>query len=69
MKSFTLWFKGLLAAFISQFATAVCGVIALPSVFTLDKTGLVNVIKMGTPPALLAVFLYLKESPVPKDEK
>ena len=41
------------------------GAIALPSVFTFDKTGLVNMVKLATVPALLAVFAYLKSSPVP----
>lgn len=59
------WFLGLLAAAISAFATAASGFIALPTVFTLDRTGFINMGKLATVPALLAVFAYLKQSPVP----
>jgi hypothetical protein len=34
-------------------------------VFTLDRAGLINMVKLATVPALLAVFAYLKSSPVP----
>ena len=50
---------------ISAFASAASGAIALPTVFTFDKTGLLNMVKLATVPALLAVFAYLKSSPVP----
>lgn len=60
-----VWLHGLIAAFVSAFATAASGVIALPTVFTFDKVGLINMIKLATVPAMLAVFAYLKSSPVP----
>lgn len=60
-----VWLHGLIAAFVSAFATAASGFIALPTVFTLDKVGVVNMIKLATVPAMLAVFGYLKASPVP----
>ena len=63
-----IWIHGLLAAAISAFATAASGAIALPTVFTLDRNGLINMIKLATVPALLAVFAYLKQSPVPNIE-
>lgn len=65
MNSVKVWLQGLAAAAISAFATAASGVIALPSVFTFDKAGLLNMIKMATVPAMLAVFAYLKQSPMP----
>jgi hypothetical protein len=65
MNSVKVWIHGLAAAGISAFASAASGAIALPSVFTFDKAGLVNMVKLATVPALLAVFAYLKNSPVP----
>lgn len=64
--SVKIWLHGLLAAAISAFATAASGAIGLPTVFTFDKNGLINMIKLATVPALLAVFGYLKASPVPQ---
>lgn len=65
MGSLKVWLHGLAAAAISAFASAASGAIALPTVFTLDRVGLINMTKLATIPALLAVFAYLKSSPVP----
>ena len=65
MNNFKVWLHGLAAAGVSAFASAASGAIALPTVFTFDKTGLLNMVKLATVPALLAVFAYLKSSPVP----
>ena len=65
LTNFNIWIHGLIAAFISAFATAASGAIALPTVFTFDKVGFINMLKLATVPALLAVFAYLKTSPVP----
>jgi hypothetical protein len=65
MNNLKVWIHGLVAAAISAFASAASGAIALPSVFTFDKTGLLNMVKLAAVPALLAVFAYLKSSPVP----
>jgi hypothetical protein len=65
MNSLKIWIHGLAAAAISAFASAASGAIALPSVFTFDRAGFVNMVKLATVPALLAVFAYLKSSPVP----
>jgi hypothetical protein len=65
MNSLKIWIHGLAAAAISSFASAASGAIALPTVFTFDRAGLVNMVKLATVPALLAVFAYLKSSPVP----
>jgi hypothetical protein len=65
MNNLKTWIHGLAAAAISAFASAASGAIALPTVFTFDKTGLLNMVKLATVPALLAVFAYLKNSPVP----
>lgn len=64
-----LWLHGLFAIAISAFATAASGAIALPSVFTFDKVGMLRMLKMATVPALLAVCAYLAKSPVPELEK
>jgi hypothetical protein len=60
-----VWLHGLAAAAISAFASAASGAIALPSVFTFDRNGFINMAKLATVPALLAVFAYLKSSPIP----
>jgi hypothetical protein len=65
MNSLKIWIHGLAAAAISAFASAASGAIALPTVFTFDRAGFLNMVKLATVPALLAVFAYLKSSPVP----
>ena len=65
MDNLKIWIQGLAAAAISAFSSAASGAIALPTVFTFDQTGLLNMVKLATVPALLAVFAYLKSSPVP----
>jgi hypothetical protein len=65
MNSLKVWIHGLVAAAISAFASAASGAIALPTVFTFDRVGFLNMVKLATVPALLAVFAYLKSSPVP----
>jgi hypothetical protein len=60
-----VWLHGLAAAAISAFASAASGAIALPNVFTFDRNGFINMAKLATVPALLAVFAYLKNSPIP----
>ena len=65
MNSLKVWIHGLAAAAVSAFASAASGAIALPTVFTFDRAGFVNMVKLATVPAMLAVFAYLKNSPVP----
>lgn len=65
MKQLKIWLHGLLAAAVSAFASGASGAIAFPAVFTLDKHGFINMTKLATVPALLAVFAYLKSSPIP----
>jgi acyl-coenzyme A synthetase/AMP-(fatty) acid ligase len=60
-----IWLQGLLAAVISAFASAASGAIGLPTVFTFDRNGLINMIKLATVPALIAFFTYLKQNPTP----
>jgi hypothetical protein len=63
--NFKLWVHGLAAATISSFSSAASGVLLLPNVFTFDKPGFINMVKISVVPALLAAFAYLKSSPVP----
>jgi hypothetical protein len=63
-----LWLQGLLAAVISAFSTAATGAIALPTVFTFNRIGLINVIKMAAVPAMIAFFTFLKQNPTPQLE-
>jgi hypothetical protein len=65
MNNLKIWLHGLAAAAVSAFASAASGAIALPAVFTFDKAGLVNTAKLAAVPAMLAVFAYLKNSPIP----
>lgn len=65
MNNIKVWLHGLAAAAISAFASAASGAIALPNVFTFDRNGFINMAKLATVPALLAVFAYLKNSPIP----
>jgi hypothetical protein len=66
MKSVRVWLQGLAAAGISAFASAASGAIALPQVFTFDRAGFLNMVKVAAVPAMLAVFAYLKSSPLPE---
>lgn len=65
MNSWQNWFHGLGAVVISSFSTSAAGIIALPTVFNFSKAGFINMAKMSCIPALLAAFLYLKQSPLP----
>lgn len=60
-----VWLHGLIAAFISAFSTSASGAIALPTVFNFSHNGLVNMVKLSIVPAMIAVFGYLKTSPLP----
>jgi hypothetical protein len=67
-KNFKIWLRGLLAAAISAFSTAASGALTLPTVFNFSHAGLMNILKLSAVPALLAVFAYLKQSPVPPSD-
>jgi hypothetical protein len=60
------WIQGLIAAAVTAFSTAISGALALPTVFTWDRNGLINVLKLATIPTVLAFFGYLKQNPVPQ---
>lgn len=66
LKNINIWAHGLAAAFISAFATSAMGFIVLPTVFSFDRNGFINMAKMSCVPALVNVFAYLKSSPVPE---
>lgn len=61
-----VWLHGLLAAGITAFSTAASGAVTLPTVFNFSHDGFMNILKLTVVPTLLAVFGYLKQSPVPK---
>lgn len=63
--NFKLWLHGLLTAVVSAFASAASGAIALPTVFTFDKHGFINMAKLASIPAILAGLAFLKQQPVP----
>lgn len=65
MNSWKVWLHGLAAAAVSGLATVLTGTVALPTVFTWDRNGLANMVKMAVPTALFAVGVYLKKSPIP----
>jgi hypothetical protein len=60
-----IWLYGLFAAFISTFATSASGFITLPTVFNFTHNGIINMVKLATVPAMVAVFTYLQRSPLP----
>lgn len=62
------WLQGLLAAAVTAFSAAISGAIGLPSVFTWDRNGLINLMKLATIPTVLAFFGYLKTHPTPQLE-
>jgi hypothetical protein len=59
------WLHGLFAAAIGSFATAAGGALTLPGVFNTSHNGLINFAKITVVPALITVFAYLKQSPLP----
>lgn len=67
MNDWKPWLHGLLAAAISAFSTAASGAIALPTVFSFTRDGFINMVKLAAVPAFLAVFAYLKQSPLPAE--
>ena len=60
-----IWLHGLFAAFISTFASSAGGFLMLPTVFNFTHNGLINMAKVSALPAMIAVFGYLKASPLP----
>ena len=61
--NFKLWLQGLIAAAVTAFSGAISGALLLPTVFTWDRNGLINLLKLGTVPTLLAFFGFLKQNP------
>lgn len=59
------WLYGLVVAVVTAFASAASGAIGLPTVFTFDRTGLINMLKLSIGPSLIAFFAYLKQNPAP----
>ena len=59
------WLHGLFAGAIGSFSTAAGGVLSLPGVFNFSHAGLINLAKITLIPALLTIFAYLKQSPLP----
>jgi hypothetical protein len=65
MNNLKTWAHGLFAAMIGGAASSLSGALALPGTFNLTHDGLVNMAKLGTLPALINAFAYLKQSPLP----
>jgi hypothetical protein len=63
--NFKLWFHGLIGAVIGAAGSAVAGVLALPNTFDpFTKSGLINLARLATIPAMLSAATYLSKSPV-----
>lgn len=60
-----VWFRGIATAFISAFSTAAVGALTMPETFNFTKTGWANIAKITLAPAIVSVFAYLKQSPLP----
>lgn len=65
-KNILLWIKGLLAAVIGGVANSVTLIIVNPQDFNL-AAGLRNLLTVCATSAILAVALYLKQSPLPSE--
>lgn len=63
------WLKGLLAGVIGGAATSGLAAIADPAHFNLSGDGLVALGKMAAAGAIVALLMYLKQSPLPPEEK
>jgi len=60
-----IWLHGLFAAAISAFSSSASGFLLLPNVFNFTHTGMLNMVRVSVVPAMIAVFVYLKQSPLP----
>ena len=60
-----MWLKGLLAAIIGGAANSVTAAFIDPEHFNFSHDGLIALAKLAGAGALLALFMYLKQSPVP----
>lgn len=61
------WLHGLGAAIISGAANAVTAMYIEPNVFNMSGDGLVALLKLAGAGAIISTFLYLKQSPLPKE--
>lgn len=60
------WLHGLASAAITSFSTAASGMLMLPTVFNVtSENGWINIVKIVLVPTGIAVFAYLKASPLP----
>jgi len=62
--NFKIWIHGLVAAAITAFSTAASGALMLPGDFNFSHDGLVKMAKLTIVPTGIAVFAYLKKSPL-----
>lgn len=67
MRRFETWAKGLLAAVIGGSANAVSAVLVAPGTFNFSHDGLIAIAKLAAAGGLINAVMYLKQSPVPKD--
>lgn len=67
MKNLETWVKGLLAAVIGGASNAVSAVLVAPGTFNFSHDGVVAIAKLAAAGAFLSAVMYLKQSPVPKD--
>lgn len=63
------WLHGLGAAFIGGFATALAATQVDAKAFNLSGDGLMNLLKLGLFSGILNAAFYLKQSPLPVEEK
>lgn len=64
-----VWLKGLFAAIIGAIANSGVNMVAAPDQFNFSHAGLVLLAKTAGASALLALFMYLKQSPLPQEPK
>ena len=61
MNNLKTWIHGMAAAAISAFASAASGAIALPTVFTFDRTGFLNMVKLATAVSYTHLDVYKRQ--------
>lgn len=66
MSDWKNWLRGLVAALVGGASNAVTAMWADPTTFNMSPEGLVALGKLAGAGALLAAFMYLKQSPIPK---
>ena len=64
-----LWLRGLISVIVGGAANAVAAVYVVPDTFNFTGDGFSNLLKLAGAGAVIALFAYLKQSPLPPENK